>query len=188
MSRQFWSETLAVATADATAVANTVTETIVVPNITIPANYLQDGRAMRLRVIGKHSTLGSGTVTLTFRVRIGGVAGVLVCASGAITQVISLTNALWELDILFNVRTNGATGTIMGNGVARVYGATAPTVGSATGAPAIAPLTVGGQTAPAASAAIDLTVDQALSVTVQHGAASASNTVTGLQYVLEALN
>lgn len=188
MSRQFWSETIAVATADGTAVANTASETIVFPNITIPANYLQDGRAMRLRVMGKHSTLGSGTVTLTFRVRLGGVAGTLLCASAAITQLISLTNCLWQLDILLNVRTNGAMGTIMANGQATVFGATAPTIGSATGSEASGPMTVGGQTAPAASAGVDLTVDQALSITVQHGAASASNTVTGLQYLLEALN
>jgi hypothetical protein len=188
MSRQFWGETIAVSTLDGAAVANTTSETILFPNITIPANYLQDGRAMRLRVFGKHSTLGSGTVTLTFRLRLGGVAGVLLTASAAITQVISLTNAAFDLDIILNVRTNGSSGTIMANGTARVFGATAPTVGSATGAPAIAPMTVGGQTAPAASAAVDLTADQALSITVQHGAASASNTVTGLNYILESLN
>lgn len=187
MSRQFWSETLAWATADGTAVANTTTETILFPNVTIPGNYLQDGRALRLRAVGKHSTLGSGTVTLTFRVRWNGVSGTVICASGAITQVISLTNALWDLDVVLQTRSNGSSGTVMGNGIARVFGATAPTVGSATGAPAIAPMTAGGQTAPAV-ATIDLTADTPLALTVQHGAASASNTVTGLEYILEALN
>lgn len=188
MSRQFWGETIAVATADGVSINTSVAETVIYGNITLPANYLQDGRALRLRAIGKHSTLGSGTVTLTFRVRSGGVAGVLLCASGAIVQLVSLTNCVWDLDAILNVRTNGSAGTIMANGIARVYGATVPTIGSATGAPAIGPMTVGGQTAPAASAAVDLTVDQALAITVQMGASSASNIVQGLSYVLEALN
>lgn len=187
MSRQFWSETVSWATASGTAVANSTTETILFPNVTIPANYLQDGRNLRLRAIGQHSTLGSGTVTLTFKLRWGGVAGTVLCTSAAITQVISLTAALWDLDILISTRTNGSSGTLMANGIARVYGATAPTVGSATGAPAIAPLTAGGQVTPAV-ATVDLTADTALSLTVTHGAANAANTVTGLQYVIEALN
>lgn len=187
MSRQFFSEPLAWATADGAAVANTTTETILFPNITVPANYLQDGRSLRLRVIGKHSTLGSGTVTLTFKLRFGGVGGTVLAQTAAITQVVSLTNALFELDLVLTVRSNGSSGTVMANGIARVYGATAPTVGSATGAPAVAPMTNGGQTGPAA-ATVDLTADTSLSVTVTHGAANASNTVTGLNYLLEALN
>lgn len=187
MSRQFWAETIAWATASGTAVANTTTETILFPNITIPANYLQDGRTLRLRAIGQHSTLGSGTVTLLFGLRWGGVAGTILCKTAAITQVISLTAALWDLDVIMTVRSNGSSGTVMANGTVRVFGATAPTVGSATGAPAIAPMTNGGQVTPAA-ATVDLTADTALSLTVTHGAASASNTVTGLNYLLEALN
>lgn len=187
MSRQFWQELLAWATASGTAVANTVTETILFPNVTIPANYMQDGRMVRIRASGQHSTLGSGTVSLVFQLRWGGVAGTVICKTGTITQLVSLTAAYWDLDIILNVRSNGATGTVMGNGIARVFGATAPTIGSATGAPAIAPMTNGGQITPAV-ATLDLTADTALSLTVTHGAASASNTVTGLQYNIEALN
>jgi len=39
MSRQFWQEALWWAVTDGTAVANTTTETIVFPNVTVPANY-----------------------------------------------------------------------------------------------------------------------------------------------------
>ncbi len=187
MSRQFWNETLVWATNSGAAVANTTTETILFPNVTIPANYLQDGRSLRIRAIGQHSTLGSGTVSVLFTLRWGGVSGTVLCKSAAITQLISLTAALWDLDIMLTTRSNGSSGTIMANGIARVYGATAPTIGSATGAPAIAPLTNGGQITPAV-ATVDLTSDTALSLTVTHGAASTSNTVTGLQYYLEGLN
>lgn len=187
MSRQFWSETLAWATASGTSINTSVTETIIFPNITIPANYLQDGRTIRIRAFGLHSTLGSGTVTNIFELRWGGVAGTLICKTGTITQVISLTSALWDLEIYITVRSNGSVGTVMGNGVARMFGATAPTIGSATGAPAVAPMTNGGQVTPAV-ATLDLTADTALSLTAQMGGNSASNIIQGLNYTVEALN
>ena len=187
MSKQFWFERLTWATSSGTAVANTVTETILFPNITIPANYLQDGRGLNIYANGQHSTLGSGVVTLLFTLRWGGVAGTVLTKTAAITQLISLTAAFWELDIKLQTRSNGATGTVMVNGNALVFGATAPTVGSATGAPAVAPFTAGGQITPAA-VTIDATADTALSLTVTHGAASASNTVTGLQYSVDSAN
>lgn len=180
-SRQFWSEQIWWATASGTAVANTTTETILFPNVTLPANYMQDGRTLNIAAQGQHSTLGSGTVTLTFRLRWGGVSGTVICITGAITQLISLTAAFWNLNILVQTRSNGSAGTVMGNGTALVFGATAPTIGSATGAPAVSPMTAGGQITPAV-ATLDLTADTALSLSLQHGAASASNTATGLNY------
>jgi hypothetical protein len=187
MSRQYWQEQIWWVTSSGAAVGNTVTETILFPNVVIPANYMNDGRTLRLRAQGQHSTLGSGTVTLTYRLRWGGVTGTVICITGAIVQVISLTAAYWDLDLLLQTRSNGAAGTVMGNGVARVFGATVPTIGSATGAPAISPVTAGGQITPAV-ATLDLTADTALSLSIQHGAASASNTVTGLNYNGESLN
>lgn len=187
MSRQFWEECIAWATASGTSINTSVAETIVFPNVTIPGNYMQDGRAIRMLVKGQHSTLGSGTVTVIFRVRWGGVAGTLLVATGTITQVISLAAAFWEFEVVLQTRSNGATGTIFGGGVCQVFGATAPTVGSATGAPAVAPMTAGGQITPAA-VTVDLTADTALSITAQMGASSASNIVIGNQYTLESMN
>lgn len=188
MSRQFWAEPIAWGPgADGTSINTSAVETLIFPNITFGGNYMQDGRLIRVRAMGKHSTLGSGTVTLVFRVRWGGLAGTLLCATGTIVQVISLSNALWDLDVLCQVRINGATGKIEANGTARVFGGTAPTIGSATGAPAIGPLTAGGQTAPA-EVTVDLTADTAFAITVQMGASSASNIVMGLNYLVESLN
>lgn len=187
MSKQTWVETLAAVTVAPASINTSVTETVIYPNITIPANYLADGRTLRLRVFGSHSTLGSGTVTNIFEVRFGGVAGTVLCKSGTITQVISLTAALWDLEVYITCRSNGSSGTLMANGVARMFGATAPTIGSATGAPAVAPMTNGGQVTPA-TATVDLTVDTALSVTAQMGASSASNIIQGLNYTLETIN
>lgn len=186
MSRQYWNETIAWQVADGASINTTAAETVIYGNITIPGNYISDGRALKLRVKGKWSTT-TGTVTVVFRLRWGGVAGTLLCATGTITQLVSITNGLFDIEIDLIVRTNGATGTIMANGVARVFAATAPTIGSATGAPAIAPMTAGGQTAPAA-VTVDLTADTALAITAQMGASNASNIIQGLQYTLESCN
>src|ERR1035437_8551490 len=81
MSRQFWSETLTWATAAGTAIATSTTETILFPNVTIPANYLQDGRCLRLHAYGAYGTT-SGSNALTLALRWGGVAGTVISKTG----------------------------------------------------------------------------------------------------------
>lgn len=186
MSRQFWQETLFWATADATPVANTTTETVIFPDFTIPANYMADGRGLELHLQGKFSTT-TGPPTLRFRLRWGGVAGTLLADSGTITTIASVTNAAFWIRMLIQTRANGSTGSLFAFGDVNLYGAVAPTVGSATGAPGTAVMTAGGVTAPAAVTA-NLTADTALSITVAWSAASASNTLTGMQYLLKSLN
>lgn len=185
MSRQYWSETISWATADGTAIANSTTETIIFPNITIPANYLQDGRLLRLTVYGRHST--TVTPTLTFRARWGGVAGTQIAASGAITCGSTVTNAMWKMEMLIQVRSNGATGTVFATGEIELAEDAANTVGSATNATAVGLMGSAGVATPAA-VTVDLTADTALAITAQWSAASASNTLTGHIYSLEALN
>lgn len=185
MSRQFWGELLAWATADGSAIANTTTEAIIFPNITIPANYMQDGRVLRIKAWGRYST--TATPTLQFALRWGGVAGTILAQSPVITGGSTVTNAIWDIEIMLTVRANGSSGSVFAIGVVRVGSGTAPTVGSATGAPAIVHMGSAGQTAPAA-VTVDLTADTALSITADWSAASASNTLTGHNYYIEALN
>lgn len=185
MSRQFWSETMSWATADGAAIANTSTETIIFPNITIPANYLQDGRVLRLTAYGRYSS--TGTPTLTFRNRWGGVAGSQLAASGAMVVGSTVTNGMWKLEVLIQVRTNGATGSLFAMGEAEITDDAAQTVGSATNASALGIMGSAGASAPAA-VTVDLTADTALSLTAQWSVASASNTLTGHLYTVEALN
>jgi hypothetical protein len=177
MSRQTWEESLAWAVADGTAVANTTTETILFPNITIPANYLQDGRVLRLTAFGKLST--TATPTITFAVRWGGVSGTVLATTEAITTGSGVTNVNWSTECLIVTRSSGATGTLLVMGNARVHT-------SAT-AVAVNVFSVSGYDAPAA-VTVDLTADTALSLTADWSAASASNTITGMVYLLEALN
>ena len=177
MSRQFWSEALAWSTSDGTAVANTTTETIIFPNITIPANYMQDGRVLRMRAFGKLST--TVTPTMIWAIRWGGVAGTLLATTEAITMGSTVTNVNWDLDAYIQTRSNGATGSLFVMGVVRVH--------TAAGTVLLNVFGVSGWDAPAA-VTVDLTADTALSITADWSAASASNTLTGHVYVVEGLH
>lgn len=177
MSRQFWSETLAWATADGTAVANTIAETIIFPDVTIPANFMQDGRAIRMRAFGKLST--TVTPTMTWAIRWGGVAGTLLATTEAITMGSTVTNVNWALEAVIQCRANGATGSLFVMGELSVHTAVGTVLSNVFG--------VSGFDAPAA-VTVDLTTDKALSLTADWSAASASNTLTGHVYTLEAMN
>lgn len=185
MSRQAWQELLAWAVADGTAIANSTTETIIMPNVTIPGNYLADGRVLRLWSAGRFST--TSTPTLRFRLRWGGVSGTVLWDSGTITSASAVTAALWETAIMIQTRANGASGSLFAMGRALMGGAAAPTVGSATGAPGFGMFGSAGDDTPAA-VSVDLTADTALALTATWSAASASNTLTGHMYLLESLN
>jgi hypothetical protein len=185
MSRQFWQEAVSWATADGTAIANTTTEAIIFPNITIPANYLQDGRVIRITAYGRHST--TGTPTLTFALRWGGVSGTIIAQSGALTLGSAVTNAPFKVELLLQTRSNGSTGTVFVMGSATCWDDAVGSTGSATNAPGIAAMCSAGAAVPAA-VTVDLTADTALAITADWSAASASNTLTGHIYVVESFN
>lgn len=185
MSRQFFSELLAWATADGTAVANTTTEAIIFPNITIEANFMADGRVLRLTAYGRHGT--TGTPTLVFALRWGGVGGTVLAQSGALTCGSGVTAAPWALDLMIQVRANGSSGSLFVMGKVFCWDDAVGSTGSATNAPGIAAMTSAGAATPAA-VTVDLTADTALALTADWSAASASNTLTGHLYHLEALN
>jgi hypothetical protein len=191
MSRQSWMECVYWMVADATAIAASTTESVIVPNVTIPANYMADGRLLRLKFQGKYSTLGSGVVSHVYKLRWGGTGGTVLATSGTVTLLVSMTNALFTIELMVQTRANdvtGGAGVLFANGEAVAFGGTAPTIGSATGAPATSPMTAGGQTAPAQVSSLTLNADTALSLTITHGANSASNTATGQLYSVESMN
>lgn len=192
MSRQFWSETVAWATASGTAINTSTTETILFPNVTIPANFLQDGRCLRLRAFGAYGT--TATPALTFALRWGGVAGTVLAKSGASVTTSAVgggasMTATWSLEMLIQVRSNGSTGTVMSNGEVTLYTSTLGTAGTVTNYGMTVPIVSGstGGTTPVAVTA-DLTADTALSLTALWGTNNAANNIQGLQYSIEALN
>lgn len=162
-------------TVSGTAIATSTAETVLFPNVLIPANYMQDGRALRIRIQGELST--TGTPTITFFVRWGGVAGTLIAKSAAITTGSGASHAVWDCEVIIQTRSNGASGTLMGIGQVTVGGA----------ATLANPMSAGGATTPAV-ATVDLTADTSFAVSAQWSASSASNTITGLNYVIESLN
>lgn len=192
MSRQFWSETVSWATASGTAVANSTTETILFSNVTIPANFLQDGRCLRLRAFGAYGT--TATPALTFTIRWGGVSGTVIAKTAANVMTSGVgggasMTATWNLDVIIQVRSNGATGTLMTNGIVDLFTSTLGTAGTVTNYGMTMPIVSGstGGTTPVAVTA-DLTADTALSLTALWGAANAANSIQGLNYTIEALN
>lgn len=192
MSRQFWVELVAWATATPTAVAASTTETVLFPNITIPANYMQDGRALKLRAFGSYGT--TATPTLIFAVRWGGVSGTVLSKSAALTLTSGVgggasMTAMWELEIVIQTRANGSAGSLMTNGNGTMFTSTAPTAGTVTnyGLPfALASGATGGTTPVAVTA--DLTADTPLSLTALWGTNNAANSIQGLNYELESRN
>jgi len=192
MSRQFWVELLAWATATATAIANSTTETIVFPNVTVPANYMQDGRALRMKLMGSYGT--TATPTLIFSVRWGGVAGTVLAKQAANVTTSGVgggasMTAMWEGEVMIQTRSNGATGTLMTNGTTTLFTSTLLTAGTVTNYGQTAPIASGstGGTTPVAVTA-DLTADTALSITATWGTANAANSIQGMNYELESRN
>jgi hypothetical protein len=180
MSRQYWVEPLAWATADGTAIANSTVEAIMFPDVVIPANYMQDGRTLRLRIFGKYSTVVTANPTLTFAVRWGGVSGTLLATTEALaTTTTAQVNVNFAIEVYIQVRSNGAAGLVLCFGEIVLHTATSTVVSQVFG--------VAGYDAPAA-VACNLAADAALSVTAKWSAANASNTLTGMHYTIETLN
>lgn len=180
MSRQYWGETLAWATADGTPVANTTTETIIFNNTLIPPNYMSDGRVIRIRAFGKLST--TGTPTIIFAIRWGGVGGDILAQTEAITTASASANFNWSLEAIVQTRSNGATGTLLAMGVVvlQTNQGADPTTKSHV-------FSVSGGDAPAA-VTVDLTTEKALAITADWSAQSASNTLTGMLLTIDSLN
>lgn len=183
MSRQYWQELISWATADGTLINSTATETIIFPNVTLPANYMQDGRCIRITAYGRHTA--ASTPTLTFRLRWGGVAGTVLCASGAMVTG-TVTAGMWCVEAILQVRSNGSGGTIFAVGRAKINEDATQTVGSATLAGVEDFMGSAGVATPAV-ATVDLTADTAVSITAQFGTAG-SNTLLGHVYIMESLN
>lgn len=179
MSRQFWNEAVEWASASGAAISNSTSEALIMPVISIPANYLKDGRLLRFTLRGKLSNIVTSPGTLRFRVRLGGLSGTLVADSGAVNlNTTAQTDIMFEICGELHVRTNGSSGTVLSMAVASV-------ARLATDVPMF--MGSAGATAPA-TATVDLTASQDLAVTAQFGTANAGNTLTGMMYYLEALN
>ncbi|NGO66818.1 right-handed parallel beta-helix repeat-containing protein [Streptomyces boncukensis] len=139
--------------------ANTTTETAVA-SLLIPANDALPGTGYRFSVHGQAST--TGTPTLTIRVRLGGATGTVLAAFSAVTTASGIAGRGWSVSGVLHAVVPGSTGTWTANG--QLVHRLASTTGQA-----LQEVTDGTVTR-------DSTADQALVVTAQWSAASASNT------------
>jgi hypothetical protein len=156
-------------------------ETVMVPDFTIPANYLIAGRCLRYTLLGDYSSHLSTAETWTFRIRYGGVAGTLLAASGAFPIALNRTNSGFMVEWYVMMLTEGAAGSafVMGRVTWTGWPGTAALIASA------ANMLVAPVSAPAA-VTINTTTATALSVTTQTSAAVGS-TRTNMG-ILESMN
>lgn len=188
MSRYSWVETYASANADGTALTNTITATSIIPTSaksTLPSFYFDAiGKALRIRASGRISTVVTTPGTLTLDVRFGSV---IVFNGGAISlNTTAQTNATWMLDAILTCRTIGSGTSATMLGVGRF--ASRAVIGSAAAAAGGVGTWLLPDTAPAAGTGFDSTASQAIDLFATWSVASASNSITLHQLLVESLN
>lgn len=145
------------------------------PQLVIPANYLYAGQRIRIKAKGVFSN--TATPTLLLGAYFGGVAGVALAATGAITTTTGASNWLWMLEYEGIVRSTGTAGSIWGAGFV--------TLDTALTGLVEVPIP---QAAVQTAVTIDTTTAKAITIGAQWGTSSASNTITLQDLGIEALN
>lgn len=152
------------ATSSSTTVANTTTETVIA-TFNIPANDMIVGATYEITAWGIASV--TGTPTLTFRGRVGGIAGT---SNGNVPATASsgVANKVWRVTYRVVCVTTGASGTFHGNLEA------AESVSVAGTNPSVCTTRMDG----GSTVAVDTTASKDMVITAQWSAASTSNTLT----------
>src|SRR5262245_1824337 len=151
-----------------TALANstTLTDISAAPQYTLPAMFAQEGSTFSMLAYGVFSTT-TGPPTLLLGFYYGGVAGVALGTTGAVTTTASITNVPWRIYLDVDVWTDGATGTCKTQGWCGF--------GTSVSAWSWLPIP---NTANTSTVTIDTTAAKQITVGAQWGTANASNTVT----------
>lgn len=157
--------------------AVTNTETVIAQTPAIGANTLVAGSVFRVRISGVFTQTGTAATTSNFRIRFGPngtTADTQVVLLASASNAAASTNIGFSLEFLVTVRSVGAGGTVIG---AAVLWNNATTGVSAT------TLRVAPSGSAPAAVALNTTVANRLSLTVQSGAAT--STITIAQAVIE---
>lgn len=168
MARQYWMTPVpSFHTSDGTAYASSTTLTDVSPTppIVLAANQLEVGSEIEISACGNFST--TGTPTLLLGIYLGGVAGVALAASSAVTT--GSAAASWPFMLKYRgvVRSTGTSGSINGQGEFLL--------GTALTAFTVRPIP---ETLAARTVTIDTTAAKSITIGAQWGTSSASNTLT----------
>jgi hypothetical protein len=185
-SLQTWEETLSTIVASGTQVSNSSTETILVPDVSLPANFMYQGRSLKYTLFGDSSTVITTPGTIIHRLRWGGVAGTSLCASGAFAPdpTAAATNLGWMVQYYLVCRSIGTAGSMfcMGQINWSDYDDASATTITGNLNMGVAPTS-----APAVTSSLDTTTTKALSPTVTHSVATAGTNSQCHIAVLEAL-
>jgi hypothetical protein len=156
--------------------STTITDVSAAPQLQLPANFLYTGQSLRLTAFGTYQTSAT-TPTLVLGFYYGGVAGVALAASAAVTVSNTATvNWPWRLEATATVRSVGSSGTIVAQGFLDI--ATSLTAVTHAPIPATALATV----------TIDTTAAKALTVGATWGTAASTNILVCHQFLVEAMN
>jgi hypothetical protein len=151
-------------------VSNTVLETTLLGagagSLIIPAGSLVIGSIIRVNARGIISDTGTPTLQLRFK-----IGSTTYLDFGAVTFPTLTGTHAWSLSADITIRTIGASGTAIGNGIASV---------SVVGSPDM-------ETSNTATSVIATTVPNTMELTVQWGTANASNSITATNVLIEVI-
>lgn len=193
MGLQTWQETLINSIVDGVAITNTTTATSLLGGVgtgashaklTIPANYLQVGRVLRVSAQGRISTVVTSPGTLTLDCRLGGI---IIANGGSMAlNIVAKTNVAWWLDWILTCRAigSGTNANFMHQGQwvsEAVIGSPLPSAGG--NGTFLIPAS-----APAVGTGFDSTAAGTFDLFAAWSTANAANSILCHQYRLEALN
>lgn len=185
MSKQSWQEVLVASQVDGTTLTAAAAATCIpaAAKITLPNNYFEIGKVIRITMHGRISCVVTTPGTARFDVRLGGI--VVFDSLAMNLNIVAKTNVPWWLEVLLTCRAIGNSTNSNLMGVSRFT----------SEAVIASPLsTVGGNgtilgpvaSAPAVGGGFDNTAANALDVFFTQTVATGSLTVH--QYVVESLN
>jgi hypothetical protein len=187
MSLQSWQETLITSQGDGTQILNNVTAASIIPaaaKITLPNNWFQVGRVLRVTLAGRLSCVVTTPGTFTLDVRL--LAVVAFTSQAIPLNIVAKTDLPWFAQIVLTCRSIGAStsATLMGQGfwMSETY------VGSPVPATGGAGVILIPNTAPAVGTGFDSTAANTVDIFGKFSVATATTSCTLHQYILEALN
>lgn len=193
MSRQTWQETLVISQGDGAAIANSSTQTSLLPTQarwTLPSNYFSEiGKTIRIKAAGRISTLVTSPGNIQFFVCLGTVATPInVFSSGSTAlNAVAQNNASWDLEVFLTCRAvgSGTSANLIGVGkwISRAS-LNAPAAASTTGVGSV----LLPDTAPAIGTGFDSTITNIVDLQSQFSVANSSNSIQLHTYTLESMN
>lgn len=168
MSRQYWVAPVGpfhTANGPAYNTSIALTDVSALPPIVLPGNTFEIGSEIELSAFGEFSNTLTPTLLIGFY--FGGIAGVVLAASTAVTTTTGAVSWPWAIQYRGVVRAVGTAGSINGQG--RFL------LGTSLTAFATRPLP---ETSAARTVAIDTTTAKAITVGAQWGTSAAANTLT----------